>query len=116
MWLGREGSEEGEFFMQLRPEKVCRIEDAPSGLAYIMRKHGAVFYSEQVSHYLIHIPSQKGGRRRLRSRDYEFLKISKRDVELISAQIDRGAPPMEIDAQPVRRRAGYGAKNKGKRL
>lgn len=39
-------------------ESVHRIEDAPSGLAYVMRQHDALFYKERGSVYVIDVPKR----------------------------------------------------------
>jgi hypothetical protein len=98
-----------------RDEVVRRIEDAPSGLAYVMRKHDAVFYRESGSEYIIDVP------RRSRSgkpdhRVYERWTISKREVQLMTDDLDSGVPPMRFDARPANQKAparslkGWGGK------
>lgn len=89
-------------------ERPRRIEDAPSGLAYVMRRHGAVFYHERGGEYIIHVPRRTGGGRP-DHRVYEAWRISGEKIELMSANLDHGMPPMNFDAEPPRgpgRRSG----------
>ena len=89
--------------IEFRDETVRRIEDAPSGLAYVMQKHDAVFYFERGGEYIIDVP------RRTRSgkpdhRTYESWRISKGKIDLMSGDLGHGMPPMEFDAEPLRSR------------
>lgn len=100
--------------MGFENEVVHRIEEASSGLAYVMRKHDAVFYWESGGQYILDVP------RRTRSgkpdhRASEQWTISKKVVELMSSDLDKGVPPMRFDAQrPTKAHAssrkGWGGK------
>jgi len=75
------------------------VEEAPLGLAYVMRKHDAVFYRERGDAYIIDVP------KRTRSgkpdhREYEEWTITRDKVDLMTKDLECGVPPMRLDAQP----------------
>ena len=80
-------------------EAVRRIEDAPSGLANVMRKHGAVFYREGRDKYIIDVP-KRTKRGTPDHRSYEQWTISKNQIELMTSDLDSGVPPLRFDAKP----------------
>jgi hypothetical protein len=101
--------------MRIEEEKIQRVEDAPLGLAYVLRKHDSLFYVERGSKYLIDVPRRtKAGKPD--HRNYERWVISKDKVELTTKDLECQIPPLRFDAEPLRTKKPRPRKRSRKRL
>jgi hypothetical protein len=108
-------SAKGRITEKMIDETVHRIEDAPSGLQYVMRRHGSVFYRERGSRYLLDVPKRtRTGRED--HREYQQWSIEKSKVELMTRDLDCGMPPLDYDAEPVKSKPARSLKRGAKRL